>query len=123
VNPWEGLRFGALDPPGQGEFHHAVWDNHNYDITLGPNKTALARDGQMRFEADAGVVVRNYQASAAKLTFSLHAARAVAAVTREFEDGELNLAIDGKPVGKVRVEQGRASFQIPPGEHMAELAK
>jgi len=123
VNPWEGLRFGALDPPAQGDFRRAVWENHTYDITMGPDHTALARDGQQRFEANAGVVVRNYQASASQLTFSLKAQRAVVAVTLEFAGGELNLRIDGKPMGKVRVQEGRASFQLPAGEHNVELAK
>jgi hypothetical protein len=27
-NPWEGLRFGALNPASSGEFHGAVWENH-----------------------------------------------------------------------------------------------
>ena len=123
VNPWDGLRFGALDPPAQGDFHRAVWGNHTYDITLGPNKTTLVRDGQERFEADAGVVVRNYQASASQVTFNLKAARPVGVVTREFDAGELNLTIDGKPAGKVRVQQGRESFQLPAGEHTVELAR
>jgi hypothetical protein len=123
VNPWEGLRFGALDPPAQGDFRHAVWENHTFDVTLGPNKTALTRDGAERFEANAGVVVRNYRVTPSKLIFGANAPRPVAAVTMEFPDGELNLAIDGKPVGEVRVQQGRANFQLPAGEHTIELAK
>jgi hypothetical protein len=123
VNPWDGLRFGALNPPAQGDFRRALWENHTYDITMGPDRTALARDERERFEANAGVVVRNYQTSAAQLTFSLKAERPVVVGTREFEDGALNLRIDGKPAGKVRVQQGRASFQLPVGEHTVELAR
>jgi hypothetical protein len=123
VNPWEGLRFGALDPPAQGDFRRALWENHTYDITLGPNLTALARDGTERFEANAGVVVRNYQVTPSKLTFSANAPRPMAAMTMEFSDGELNLAIDGKRVGKVSVQEGRASFQLAAGEHTVELAR
>ncbi|MGA3325658.1 MAG: trehalase family glycosidase [Terriglobia bacterium] len=123
VNPWEGLRFGALDPPAQGDFHRVLWENHTYDVTVGPNETALVRDGQERFEANAGVVVRNYQPSASQLTFSLKAARPVVVVTLEFGGGELNLRIDGKPGGKVSVQQGRADFQLPGGEHTVELAR
>jgi len=117
------LRFGALNPAAQGDFHRAVWENHTYDVSMGPNKTALARDGQERFEANAGVVVRNYQRSPSQLTFSLHASRPVVVVTLEFEGVELNLEVDGKPAGKVRVQQGRASFQVPAGEHTVELTR
>jgi hypothetical protein len=123
VNPWEGLRFGALDPPAEGDFRHTVWGNRPYDIAISPNGTVLSRDGQQRFKANAGVVVRNYHTSASQLTFSLKATRPVTAATMEFENGELNLRIDGKPAGKVRVQQGRASFQLSAGEHAVELTK
>jgi hypothetical protein len=123
VNPWEGLRFGALDPAAKGDFRGAVWGIHTYHITVGPNTTVLVRDGQERFEVNAGVVVRDYQPSASRMTFSLKAARPVVVVTREFEEGELNLGIDGKPAGTVRVQDGRASFQLPAGEHSVELTK
>ncbi len=123
VNPWEGLRFGALDPPAPGEFRRAVWENHTYDITVGPNKTALARNGQERFEADAGVVVRNYQIAPSQLAFSLNALRPVLVSTREFDGMELNLEVDSKAAGKVRVVHGCASFQLPAGEHNVALKR
>jgi hypothetical protein len=123
VNPWEGLRFGALDPPAGGDFRRTVWGNHSYDVSVGPNRTALARDGEGRFEANAGVVVRNYQMAAAQLTFSLKAPRPVLVVAREFAGGELNLQIDGKAAGKVSVVHGSASFQLTAGEHSVVLAR
>lgn len=145
VNPWEGLRFGALDPPSTGEFHRAVWERHSYDITVGPNRTALTRDGQLQFEADAGVVVRNYQASESRLAFDLKTKRAAHVTTLEFDSGELNVKIDGKPSGVLRVQpytasvpalmkpenlklqagetRGRASFDVPAGEHSIELSR
>jgi hypothetical protein len=123
VNPWEGLRFGALNPPAEGDFRRALWGNHTYDITVGPNRTALVRDGQERFEADAGVVVRNYQVTASQLTFSLNAPRPVLVNMREFEGGELNLEFDGKAAGKVRVVHGCASFQLTAGEHTVAIER
>jgi hypothetical protein len=123
VNPWEGLRFGALDPVAKGSFRGEVWENHTYDVTIGPHQTALARDGILRFEADGSVVVRSYQASATQLTFSFKATRPVAVVTREFAGGELSLKIDGKAAGNISVHEGGASFQLPAGEHSVEVAK
>jgi hypothetical protein len=123
VNPWEGLRFGALNPPARGDFRRATWMNHAYDISVGPDRTVLVRDGQERFEVNAGVVVRNYLASASRMTFSLNAERPVIVTTRELDEGDWNLKVDGKPTAKVHVQQGRASFQLPAGEHAVELAR
>jgi len=145
VNPWEGLRFGALGASAIGNLRGEVWDNHKYDVILGPSRTALMRDGRLAFEADAAVVVRNYQVSGSQLTFSLKTERPVNVKTLEFDSGDLNLKVEGKSVGRVRVEpfttdvstltkpenisghvrvqHGRASFQLPAGEHAVELAK
>ena len=42
VNPWEGLRFGAMNPPEKGDFHGAVWGNHTYGITMGSQPHGFA---------------------------------------------------------------------------------
>jgi hypothetical protein len=123
VNPWEGLRFGALDATASGNFRGEVWENHTYEVAVGPSRTALTRDGSLRFEANAGVVVRNYQAADSRLTFRLKSTRPVNVSTLEFHAGDLDLKIDGKAAGRVRVQQGRTTLQLPPGEHTVELAK
>ncbi len=120
-NPWEGLRFGALSPAAQGEFRGAVWGNHVYDIHIGPDKTSLGRDGSPRFDANAGVVARNYEATASHLSFTLKSECRVNVTTWEFQSGEINLRIDGKPAGKIRVQQGQASFEVPAGQHTVDL--
>ena len=123
LNPWEGLRFGALNPAVEGDFQRAVWGNHTFAVSVGPNRTALTRDKALRFEVNGGVVVRDYQLSGPLLTFSLNAPRAVTVVTQEFEDGELKLKIDDKPAGQVPVRQGRGQFEVPAGEHKVELGR
>jgi hypothetical protein len=57
------------------------------------------------------------------MTFSLNAERPVIVTTRELDEGDWNLKVDGKPTAKVHVQQGRASFQLPAGEHAVELAR
>jgi len=122
-NPWEGLRFGALSPASSGEFRGSAWDGHTYDVAIGPQRTALSRDGSIRFEATAGVVVRNYQAGASEVSFTINGGRPVRVTIAEFDSGELNLRLDGKVAKKVRVGQSRAKFDIPAGEHAIELTK
>ena len=120
-NPWDGLRFGILSPPSSGKFRGAIWNNHTYDVTLGVQRTALIRDGNLRFEADAGVVVRQYQIKTSRLSFSLICDRATRVTTTEFASGDFKLKIDGNATGVVRVQAGRISFDILPGEHQVEL--
>ncbi len=83
---------------------------------------ALVRGGQLRFDADAGVVVRRNRTETSRLSFSLTCEWAVRVTTTELAFGDFNLKIDGKAAGKASVRQGRISFDIPAGEHSVELS-
>jgi hypothetical protein len=122
-NPWEGLRFGALSPAASGEFRGSTWDGHTYDVAIGPERTALSRDGSIRFEANAGVVVRQYQVGPSALSFKVKSDKLARLTTSEFDSGEFSLKIDSKATSRIIVRQGRGSFEIPPGEHSVELGK
>jgi putative isomerase len=123
VNPWEGLRFGALNPATSGELRSVRWEGYIYDVTIGPDKTALSRDGKVHFEANAGVVVREYQEEPSHLSFRVKSDKPVQLLTRAFESGEFNLKIDGKPAGNVAVRQGFGKWNMPLGEHLVDLSK
>jgi putative isomerase len=49
-NPWDGLRFGALNPSESGELRNISWNDHSYDVVVGPKATSLTRDGELRFQ-------------------------------------------------------------------------
>ena len=120
-NPWDGLRFGILSPPSVGTFSGAIWKGHTYDVTVGLQRTALARDGRLRFETNRGVVVRQYVIEASRLSFTLVCEKATRVTTTEFASGDFQLKIDGKAAGGLKVQAGRISFDIPVGEHQVEL--
>lgn len=120
-NPWGGLRFGALNPPSQGELRHARWANHLYDVTVGPKRTELMRDGSLRFKADAGIVVRDYKKTPESLSFTINTNEPLHVTTMEFSSGMLDVQIDGKSEGKVKVRNQSSSFTVPVGNHDVEL--
>jgi putative isomerase len=122
-NPWDGLRFGALNPASDGEFRGVTWQGHTYDVAIGPEKTMLSRDGTVRFEADAGVVVREYQVEPSRLSFKLKSERPVHIAVHEFESGALQVNIDDKAAGHVEVRQGLGKLNVPAGEHTVELSQ
>jgi Mannosylglycerate hydrolase MGH1-like glycoside hydrolase domain len=123
VNPWEGLRFGALNPPSGGTFGKVIWGNHTFEVAVGRRLTKLRRDGKDRFEVDAGVVVRNYEAGPSRLSFRINAEQNAKLTTDEFETGSLKLRIDGSPHGEISISNGRAGFDVPAGKHEVELTR
>ncbi len=92
-------------------------------MRIGPARTALDRDGTVRFEADAGVVVREYQVERSRLAFKLTSDKAVHITMHEFESGMLHASIDGKSAGPVNVQQGSGGLIVPAGEHNVELSQ
>ena len=122
-NPWEGLRFGLLNAPSEGTYRGVVWENHHYDVTVGPQKTALVRDGKPCFEANAGVVVRNYEPSSTGLSFTINTDRPTRLTTEEVAAGELHLTIDGRSAVVVNSSSGQCEFDVPRGEHAIRLSR
>jgi len=115
--PWDGLRFGALNPPNSGELSNYSWNHHRYKIAIGPDRTAVERDGEVRFEANAGVVVRNYKLDPNTLSFSIRTLRSTNITTRELPSGTLLLNIDDQHAKSVVTRHGNVVFRIPAGEH------
>jgi Trehalase len=121
ANPWDGLRFGALHPRAEGIFRGGAWQKHIYDVTIGPEQTAMVRDGKLRFHANAGVVVRDYAVSPVRLSLRVKSDRDFHLTTHEFESGPVQATLDGHPLGQIKVVNGAAELAVPRGEHAVEL--
>jgi len=119
---WQDLLYGALNPNTSGELSNYSWNNHRYNIAIGPDRTAVERDGVVRFEADAGVVVRNYKLSSNRLSFAIKTLRPTKITTSELA-GALSLKIDERPTKSVVVDHGNVAFAISAGEHRVAVWK
>jgi hypothetical protein len=75
------------------------------------------RDGKLSLEADRAVVVRQYRPR----TFTIKNVGPARVTTAEFDSGSFELKVDGKPVGAIAIQQGRATFVLAAGEHAIEL--
>jgi Trehalase len=123
ANPWDGLRFGALNPGAEGRFYRASWQGHAYSLSVGPSKTEVARDGRVRLQADAGIVVRSYEESPERVSLKVKSERDFHLAIGEFGAGPVKAVIDGKSVPRVKVTEGMASFAVARGEHVVELSR
>jgi len=121
ANPWDGLRFGTLNSSAEGRLYRATWQNHTYDVAVGPGKTEVARDGKVRLQADAGIVVRSYEKSSSRVSMRLKSERDLHLTISEFDVGPVKVVIDGNNVRQVKVIEGSASFGVSRGEHVVDL--
>jgi hypothetical protein len=115
--PWDGLRFGALNPHATGDLSNISWNHHRYDVTIGPDRTVVQRDGEVRFDANAGVVLRDYKSDSNGLSFTIKTPRPTNITTRELSSGSLSLTIDGQPSRTIAVQHGNVGFALTAGDH------
>ncbi|MGA9306187.1 MAG: hypothetical protein WBW31_12370, partial [Candidatus Sulfotelmatobacter sp.] len=123
ANPWDGLRFGALDPGAQGRLDRVTWQDHIYSVSVGGGKTEVARDGRVRLQADAGIVVRSYEKSSSRVSMRIESKRDFQLAISEFDAGPVKVVIDAKSVLRLKLTEGTASFAVPRGEHVVELTR
>ena len=123
VNPWDGLRFGALHPTAESDLRRVSWQGHSYDVSIGPDRTDLSRDGVLRFRADSGVVARNYSVSAAGFSATVTSDRSVHVSTSELQAPAVKVRIDNGNPARVKTQNGMASFSVPAGQHTIEVSQ
>ena len=77
VSPWNGLRFGNLEPSAEGEIHRYIVAGSLYDVALGEKGLKVARDGKELFESNAPVEIRNVRFMQGRVLFEVRARREV----------------------------------------------
>jgi hypothetical protein len=115
--PWDGLRFGALNPPSEGTLTHYEWNHHGYKITIGPDHTSIERDGKPWIEANGGVVFRKVTSSASTLSFKISTDKATRVIIHAFASKPESFLIDNRGAKPVAGSDGSAIVTLPAGEH------
>ena len=115
--PWDGLRFGALNPPKEAVLSNVRWDRHQYRVTIGPNRTAIERDGKMEIEANAGVVFRDYRSESVSLSFNIDTLRPANVTIHDFAGKPTTMTVDGRATKPAMEEGGAIIVTIPAGKH------
>jgi hypothetical protein len=59
ANPWDGLRFGCLNPAKEGAIRQYPVQNALYDVAMSSNNLEVHRNGRLLFASDAPVEIRN----------------------------------------------------------------
>jgi hypothetical protein len=115
--PWDGLRFGALNPSSESVLSNYAWAGHRYRVTIGPNRTAVERDGKLQIEADAGVVFRNFKSETGSLSFTIDTVRPASVTIREFSSAPVSASIDNVAAKPSSIKSGATVVTIPAGKH------
>jgi hypothetical protein len=113
--PWDGFRFGILNPEEKGTLQHATIQDRRYDVEIAPKRVRLYEDDREIFNVDGGAVVRHFLYTENEVAFEIKVIRPRDIDIHFLRKGKYQLQIDN--VLK-QVFRGRSfSFEIPEGNH------
>jgi hypothetical protein len=117
--PWEGFRFGMIQPEDDGRLSRIAVQGRTYDVDVAPGKILLREEGKKVFIADGGAVVRHFLYSENEVRFEMKAILGREVEIRFLKKGKYQLLLDNQPK---RIFKGKSvTFDFPEGEHSVLL--
>lgn len=113
--PWDGFRFGILDPAKKGRLIRVSIQGRRYDVSVSKSETLLQEEGRDILEADGGAVFRHFLYSEGEVSFEIKSLEPREITIELLKKGKYQLSIDG--VEKEIFKGRTAEFEIPEGEH------
>ena len=113
--PWEGFRFGILQPERKGEIRRISIQGRHYDVKVSPSEIKLTEQGKEIIKTDGGAVFRRFLYSENEVYFEVKSLEERVIRVRFLTKGKYQLYIDGK---MEEVFRGKShKIKVPKDEH------
>lgn len=119
--PWEGFRFGMIDPERKGRLVRDSVQGRSYDVAVSRGEIALSEDGREIFTIDGGAVIRHFLYLENEISFEMSAKTSADYTIRiQFlKKGKYQLLVDNKIH---QISKGSSiKFKVPGGEHKISI--
>jgi len=115
--PWEGFRFGMVEPEASGTLRRISIQGRSYDLKVTKKETLLREEGREIFAVNGGTVIRHFLYSDNEIRFEIKSIKNREVRIHFLKKGKYQLLIDNQPQ---RIFRGKAvAFNVPPGDHTA----
>jgi len=115
ITPWEGFRFGMIDPERRGRLSRISIKGRHYDLEISRKKMSLLEEGRKILEASGGAVFRHFIYSENEISFDFKSLKSRKINIRFLAKGKYQIHVDGFDNGIVDSKQ--VNLKIPAGEH------
>jgi hypothetical protein len=122
ADPWSCLAIGSLAVIEESKIERVRFQGAKLDVILGPQKTALKRDGDVELEFDAPVRLRSYRNTEFGLTFVVETKEQVQVKARAVEGRKITVSVDERVLGSTS-PGADASFKVPAGKHKVLIVR
>jgi hypothetical protein len=115
VTPWDGFRFGQLNPESKGILNRLSVLGRHYEVEMSSKRTRLKEEGQELLSADGPAVFRHFLYTAREVSFEVKSLkkRKISVDIGHRKKGQIFL--NGKEAGKF--DGKKVVVVVPEGEH------
>jgi len=113
--PWEGFRFGMINPEKKGKLSRVSIQGRHYDIEISPSKMQLKEEGKKILIVNGCAVFRHFLYSQNEISFEIKSLGPREIKIRFITDGKYQLEVDDYVK---RIFNGKSTkVKVPEGEH------
>ena len=115
ITPWDGFRFGMIDPERRGRLSRISIQGRHYDLEVSRKKMTLLEEGKKILETSGGAVFRHFIYSENEISFDFKSSKKRKIDIRFLAKGKYQLLINDLDKGTFDGKQ--INLKIPAGEH------
>ncbi|MFC2164749.1 amylo-alpha-1,6-glucosidase [Acidobacteriota bacterium] len=113
--PWEGFRFGSINPEKKGKLSRVAIQGRHYDVEISRGNVKLWEEGKEIISANGSAVFRHFLYSKNAVSFEIKCLESREVKIRFLTKGEYELILDNKVR---RLFKGNSyKMEVPEGEH------
>lgn len=115
VTPWEGFRFGMINPEKKGRLSRIAVQGRHYDVEVNKSSIKLWEEGKEIINCNGSAVFRNFLYSKNEVHFEIKTLKPCEVKVRFLTKGKYQLIQDDRM--KNLFEGGSTKINLPEGEH------
>lgn len=119
VSPWDGLRFGQLQPRKNGYLRRLDVLGRHYEVEISPDRIKLIEEKKELIKTDGPAVFRHFLYSDREISFEIKSLKKIKIDISLGRERRGQLIINGKEAGQFR--GNRIRTQVPAGEYQVVI--
>jgi hypothetical protein len=113
--PWEGFRFGIIDPEKKGKLSRIPIQGRHYEVEVSSSKVKLKEEGREIISTNKSAIFRHFLYSENEIAFDIKTFEKTKLKVQFLTKGKYELWVDNK---QIKVFKGNSlKTKIPEGEH------
>ncbi|MDW7760948.1 MAG: trehalase family glycosidase [Acidobacteriota bacterium] len=117
--PWEGFRFGILEPQKTGRLTRIAVQGRHYQVDVSRSRTLLREEGREILNANGPAVFRRFLYDEREVSFSVKSLSDIRIRLSLPGRGKYQILVDGS---ELEIFRGRSvRFRVPRGDHAVDI--